>query len=189
MIVKQTCKCTFLLIRDIWLYNVKYATVFSAIYCREQFDVIYYITFRWMAWGIMLSCMYISALWSPAGKGLTFWLSCMWCFLVFCIVPHAVSGSGVILYCIDSWSLLSYLLCTLQFETKLRKYNRVGITIFKIFIWGVISSNIRSENTLYGSSCASPWNYLMIYLTKWKFQIQLLPKWLNGLHHITIIIH
>ena len=26
---------------------------------------------------VMLSCLVIAALWSPAGKGLTFWLSCM----------------------------------------------------------------------------------------------------------------
>ena len=31
---------------------------------------------------VMLSYLFIAALWSPAGKGLTSWLSCMWCFLV-----------------------------------------------------------------------------------------------------------
>ena len=25
----------------------------------------------------MLSCLFIAALWSPAGKGVTFWLSCV----------------------------------------------------------------------------------------------------------------
>ena len=30
---------------------------------------------------VMLSCLFIAALWSPAGKGLTFCLSCMLCFL------------------------------------------------------------------------------------------------------------
>ena len=36
-------------------------------------------------------------------------------------------------------------LATLQFELKLQKCIRMGITIFKIFIWGDISSDIPSE--------------------------------------------
>ena len=32
---------------------------------------------------VMLSCLFPAALWSPAGKGLTYWLSCLSCFLVF----------------------------------------------------------------------------------------------------------
>ena len=58
----------------------------------------------------MLSCLFIAALWSPAGKGLTSWLSCMWFFLVFCDFPMWCPGSDVVLVCIDSWSLPCYLL-------------------------------------------------------------------------------
>ena len=29
---------------------------------------------------VVLSCLFLVALWSPAGKGLTSWLSCMLCF-------------------------------------------------------------------------------------------------------------
>ena len=47
-------------------------------------------------------------------------------------------------------------LATLKFETKLQECIRMGITIFKIFIWGGISSDIRSEIRFYGSACASP---------------------------------
>ena len=47
-------------------------------------------------------------------------------------------------------------LSTLRFESKLQKYIRMGITIFKIFIWRGISSDIRSEITFYGSAHASP---------------------------------
>ena len=36
-------------------------------------------------------------------------------------------------------------LATLKFETKLQKCIRMGITIFKKFIWGGISSDIRSR--------------------------------------------
>ena len=35
-----------------------------------------------------------------------------------------------------------------------KKYIRMGITIFKFFIWGGISSNIRSEIMFYGSANA-----------------------------------
>ena len=35
----------------------------------------------------------------------------------------------------------------LRFETKLQKCIRMGIAIFKIFIWGGIESDIRSEIT------------------------------------------
>ena len=37
-----------------------------------------------------------------------------------------------------------------------KKYIRMGITIFKFVIWGGISSDIRSEIMFYGSANASP---------------------------------
>ena len=46
-------------------------------------------------------------------------------------------------------------LATLKFESRLQKCIRIGITIFKIFIWGGILSDICSEITFYGSACAS----------------------------------
>ena len=45
--------------------------------------------------------LFICALWSPAGKGLTSWLS----FVVFTLslsLSHWYPGSGVVLDCIDS---------------------------------------------------------------------------------------
>ena len=54
--------------------------------------------------------LFICALWSPAGKGLTSWLS----FVVSTVslsLSHWYPGSGVVLNCIDSWSLHPYLLC------------------------------------------------------------------------------
>ena len=53
--------------------------------------------------------LFICALWSPAGKGLTSWLS----FVVSTVslsLSHWYPGSGVVLNCIDSWSLHPYLL-------------------------------------------------------------------------------
>ena len=47
-------------------------------------------------------------------------------------------------------------LATFLFETKLKKCIRIGITIFKVFIWGGISPDIRSEITFYGSARALP---------------------------------
>ena len=49
----------------------------------------------------LCACMFIFALWSPAGKGLTSWLS----FVVSTVslsLSHWVPGSGVVLDCIDS---------------------------------------------------------------------------------------
>ena len=53
-------------------------------------------------------CAFICALWSPAGKGLTSWLS----FVVSAVslsLSHWYPGSGVVLDCIDSCSLHPYL--------------------------------------------------------------------------------
>ena len=53
--------------------------------------------------------LFICALWSPAGKGLTSWLS----FVVSSVslsLSHWYPGSGVVLDGIDSWSLHHYLL-------------------------------------------------------------------------------
>ena len=52
--------------------------------------------------------LFICALWPPAGKGLTSWLL----FLVSTVslsLSHWYPGSGVVLDCIDSWSLHPYL--------------------------------------------------------------------------------
>ena len=36
---------------------------------------------------VVLSCLFLIALWSPAGKGLTSWLLCLLCFVTFPNVP------------------------------------------------------------------------------------------------------
>ena len=49
----------------------------------------------------LCACLFICALWSPAGKRLTFWLS----FVVSTVslsLSHWYPGSGVVLDCIDS---------------------------------------------------------------------------------------
>ena len=39
----------------------------------------------------LFSCLFVVALWSPAGKGLTSWISCVWCFIVILLLSHVVS--------------------------------------------------------------------------------------------------
>ena len=70
---------------------------------------------------IILSCMFIAVLWSPAGKRMTSWLSCVWCFLVFShfltLVSRVRCGtwlyrflilpSSILLLKLPSWCLVS----------------------------------------------------------------------------------
>ena len=50
---------------------------------------------------VMLCCLFIAASWSPAGKGLTSWLSGVQCFFVLCHFQVWCPGSGVVLDCIN----------------------------------------------------------------------------------------
>ena len=70
--------------------------------------------------------LFIDALWSLAGKGLTSWLS-LWCLIVKLSLSHWYTGSGVVFDCIDSWSLPSFLLCTVltHYYSSLRIYFNV----------------------------------------------------------------
>ena len=60
----------------------------------------------------LCACLFICALWSPAGKGLTSWLSFV-VSTVSLLLCHWYPRSGVVLDCIDSWSLHPYLLLLL----------------------------------------------------------------------------
>ena len=64
---------------------------------------------------VMLSRLFIAALWSLAGKGLTSWLLLVMSNRDFVRFPMWYPGPGVVLDCIDSRSLPSFLL--LSFET------------------------------------------------------------------------
>ena len=50
---------------------------------------------------VMLSRLFISALWSPEGNGLTSWLLFVM-FIVVCYFPIWYPGTGVVMDCIDS---------------------------------------------------------------------------------------
>ena len=49
---------------------------------------------------LMLSHLFIAALWSPAGKGLTSWLLLV--MFIVCYFPMWYPGSGVVIDCIVS---------------------------------------------------------------------------------------
>ena len=62
---------------------------------------IFYVFFFCLVFLCLCARLFICALWSPAGKGLTSWLS----FVVSTVslsLSHWYPGSGVVLNCIDS---------------------------------------------------------------------------------------
>ena len=74
--------------------------------------------------------LFISALWSPAGKGLTFWLSFVMSNCeVKLSLSHWYPGSGVVLGCIDSWSLPSFFK---KVTTKSKKSLRYVCSPFRL---------------------------------------------------------
>ena len=55
----------------------------------------------YLVFAMFCARLFICTLWSPAGKGMTSWLS----FVVSTVslsLSHLYPGSGVVLYCIDS---------------------------------------------------------------------------------------
>ena len=75
---------------------------------------------------------------------------------------------------------------TLQIEAGLQKCIRMGITIFKILIWGGISSDIRSEITSYDSALASLQNYISDHMSN---DIPPQKKILNTVIPLIILTH
>ena len=60
-----------------------YLSLFVAPFCHLCFVFVF----------VILSFLFLAALWSPAGKGLTFWLLCVVCIsCVFVIFPYDVQG-------------------------------------------------------------------------------------------------
>ena len=57
-------------------------------------DSLCYLFFMFV---FMPYCQFLAAVWSPAGKGLTSWLSGVLCFLCFCHFPIWCPGPGVVL--------------------------------------------------------------------------------------------
>ena len=74
--------------------------------------------------------LFICALWSPAGKGLTSWLSLV-VSSVSLSLSHWYPGSGVVLDCIDSWSLHHYLLSQYWMKMFTRLFHLWKPSIYK----------------------------------------------------------
>ena len=55
---------------------------------------------------VILSCLFLAALWSPAGKGPADLLVLL-CMIISCVLSLFCPLSGVVRYCIDYWSLPS----------------------------------------------------------------------------------
>ena len=77
--------------------------------------------------------LFICALWSPAGKGLTSWLSFV-VSTVSLLLSYWYPGSGVVLDCIDSWSLHPYLLWNGIVTSKNSKNVMIAIVNLKMII-------------------------------------------------------
>ena len=89
--------------------------------------------------------MLYAALWSRAGKGLTSWLSCIWCFLVFLSLSHVVSYNvGQVWHLIVSIPDLC-LLTHLEgwFRRPCWYLRQFGFESWKIFIFSINTGQLR----------------------------------------------
>ena len=80
--------------------------------------------------------LFICALWSPAGKGLTSWLS----FVVSTVslsLSHWYPGSGVVLYCIPDLCTLTYFefTCFILYDDEVR-YSKKLISATRLYGFG-----------------------------------------------------
>ena len=84
--------------------------------------------------------LFICALWSPAGKC---WPhgSRLWCLTVSFLLSHWYPGSGVVLDCIDSWSLHPYLLSCIfsMINRLLTNFKKVSVFQSKCYLLYVSS--------------------------------------------------
>ena len=77
---------------------------------------------------VVFSCLFLEALWSPAGKGLTPWLPFELCFIVlFVIFPCGVLGQvWCLIISIPDLYLLSYFLTETEATSTLCKWENLA---------------------------------------------------------------
>ena len=117
---------------------------------------IFYVFFSVLCLLCLCACLFIFALRSPAGKGLTSCLS----FVVSAVslsLSHWYPGSSVVLDCIDSWSLHPYLL-------RWRLRPKLGDNYIQNCIPGGLWLNIRSEIKFNSDSLAVKHDFRMYIL-------------------------
>ena len=69
---------------SIWLYWLLIFAFFLTLLTDRSKAVLFcgfFLSFEFVFVFVIFSCLFIAALWSPAGKGLTSLLSCIWCFI------------------------------------------------------------------------------------------------------------
>ena len=108
--------------------------------------------------------LFICALWSPAGKGLTSWLS----FVVSAVslsLSHWYPGSGVVLDCIDSWSLHPYLLL-FHFCNHLAEEEIAGCLLASAVdcLWCSVSLPHSVVGWAAVCNCGISWSYYLSFL-------------------------
>ena len=93
---------------------------------------------------VKFSCLFVVALWSPAGKALTSWLSCVRCFIVILLLSYVLCpGSDVVLDCINFWYLPSFLLMLCPTASTIRNDLQENIRSISS-LKEVLSININS---------------------------------------------
>ena len=86
---------------------ISFAPVFSFIYCWVLIFALspFLYLYIFVCVGLYVPCRHLLGKRWPLGSRL-------WCLAVSLSLSHSYPGSGVVLDCIDSWSLHPYLLCT-----------------------------------------------------------------------------
>ena len=79
VIFQSTCLIIRFASSNLVIFSIKCFFCGSFLFCFFVFHAIRY-------------CLFLAVFWSPVGKGLTSWLSCMWYFLVFVAFPYGVLG-------------------------------------------------------------------------------------------------
>ena len=116
--------------------------------------------------------LFICALWSSARKELTSWLS----FVVSAVslsLSHWYPGSGVVLDCIDSWSLHPYLLIVFSPSLKVLKYLYDQIRRTWNLSCSYISANMHENDKNNIWECEkqekSLFYSIWVFMSKWNF--------------------
>ena len=94
----------------------------------------------WIFFCICILCLFLAALWSPAGKELTSWLSCMWCFLVFLSLSHMLSWIRCGIWLYQFLILPVFLTWNSNEATLLIRKTRSGVVFDCINSWYFLSS-------------------------------------------------
>ena len=116
-------------------------------------DPFSYLCFRWCAF-VMISNLFLAVLWSPGGKGLTPWLSCVLCFLVFLSLSHMVFSVGATsLYRFQNFAFMfSSVMSNCDVVTfSLVSWVRCGTRFYRFLIFALFftfSLLLDSNNTL-----------------------------------------